>query len=189
MKVADGGGTDRHAEEILADLGDAPLADAIGSAEQGTHGLDSRPESTSNVGGQPSTVDPLALGTGESVLAVLGDVWSDRGNLDDLVAKRFGIVAGQRGATVSAGVGFEFDDVIGWKEWSRVLGVSMLTALGFAGWRLGWCGFDRRWVRGRRLGGVGRVLVESGFEVSEPGFEIANVRLNRRWQGVEDLRW
>jgi len=57
----------------------------------------------------------LALGTGEAVLAVFGDVRPDRGNLDDLVAKRFGIVAGQRGATVSAGVGLELDDVIGWK--------------------------------------------------------------------------
>ncbi len=113
MKVADGGGTDWDGEEILANLSDAPLADAIGSAEQCTHGLDSRPVSTTNIGWQPSTVDPLALGTGESVLAVFGDVWPDRGNLDDLVAKRLGIVAGQRSATVSAGIGFEFDDVIG----------------------------------------------------------------------------
>jgi len=70
-----------------------------------------------------------------------------------------------------------------------VLGVSVLSALGFSGRRFGWCGFDGRWVRRRRLGGVGGVLVESGFEVSESGFEIANVRLNRQWQGVEDLRW
>ena len=146
LKVADGSGTDGDAEQILADLGNAPFADAIGSTEQGTHGLNSWPVPTTNISGQPSTIDSLALGTGESVLAVFGDVWPDGWDLDDLVAKGLGIVASQRSATVSAGIGFEFDDVIRRQWWPRVLGVSALSALGFSRRRFEWCGFGGRRV-------------------------------------------
>jgi len=47
------------------------------------------------------------------------------------------------------------------------LGVPVLTARFVAGKRLGRGVFEDRWVRRGRLGRVGRILLESGFEVGE----------------------
>ena len=52
------------------------------------------------------------------MLAVFGDVRPDRGDLDDLVAKRLGVTAGQRCVAMPADVGSEFNDVIGRELWS-----------------------------------------------------------------------
>jgi hypothetical protein len=50
------------------------------------------------------------------------------------------------------------------------LGVSALTARSVVGRRLGWGAFEGRRVGGGRLGGIGGVLLESGFEVGEASF-------------------
>jgi hypothetical protein len=101
----------------------------------------------------------------EAVAAILGDDESDGRHVPDLMTQRSRIVAVQRFVAAAAGGGFALQHAVGpVVEGALRLGMSVLAA-GFLGrGRLGRCAFEGRWVGRRRLGGVGRVLVEALLE-------------------------
>jgi hypothetical protein len=103
--------------------------------------------------------------------AVLGDNGPDGRHVPDLVTQRLRVVAMQRLLAMAAGRRFAIVDGVGViDEGALDLGVSVLSARFFARRRLGRGAFEDRWVRRRRSGGVGRILLESGFEVGESSF-------------------
>ena len=89
-------------------------------------------------------------------------------NVPDLVSERLGVVAVQRLVAVAAGGGLTFKHTIGRiAEVALGLGMSVLAA-GFVGrGRLGRRSLEGGRVGRGRLGGVGGVLVESGFEIGK----------------------
>jgi hypothetical protein len=96
------------------------------------------------------------------------------------MTQRLRVVAVQRTLTMAADCWFAVVDVVGViDEGALDLGVPVLTARLVAGRRLGRGAFEGRLVRRGRLGGVGRILLESGFKVSEASF----VALDQRSDG------
>jgi hypothetical protein len=81
------------------------------------------------------------------------------------------IVAVQRLLAMAAGCRFAIVDRVGViDEGALSLGVPALTTRLVAGRRLGRGAFEGRRIGGRWFGGIGGVLLESGFEVSEASF-------------------
>ena len=106
-----------------------------------------------------------AARTSEAVTAVLGDDGPHRRNIPDLMTQRLRVVAMQRPLAMAADCRFAVVDGIGViDEGTLGLSVSVLTAGFFGRGRLGRCAFEGRRVGGRRLGGVGGVLVEALLE-------------------------
>jgi hypothetical protein len=100
------------------------------------------------------------------VTAVLGVDGPDWWYVPDLMAQRLWVVAMQRLATVAASQLLAVVDGVGMiDECTLGLVMPLLTTRFVGGRRLGWRAFEGRWVGRRWLGGVGGVLVESGFEV------------------------
>src|SRR5262245_17789243 len=102
---------------------------------------------------------------------------ANRRDLNNLVTERLGVGPGQRVAAPGACLRAEFNDGVRREIRAGPPAVPGLAALPPDGWdlRRGWLGVWQ--VRRRRPGGVGRVLVQPGFEVGEPCFEIPDVCL------------
>ena len=102
---------------------------------------------------------------------VLGDDGADGRHVPDLMTQRLRVIAMQRLLAITAGRRFAIVDGVGVSDEGALnLGVPLLTARFVAGRRLGRGAFESRRVRRGRLGGVGRILLESGFEVGESSF-------------------
>jgi hypothetical protein len=102
--------------------------------------------------------------------AILGDPRSDRGKFCHLVEQRSGVLTGEVMATASALQGLAVAglvDSLGGDQGAGVTAMSGLPSASLARGRSGRPSLDRRRVGGRRLGGVGGVLVEPLFEVSD----------------------
>lgn len=98
----------------------------------------------------------------------------------------------QRLLTMAAGRGFAIVDGVGViDEVALDLGVPLLTARFLVGRRLGWGAFDGGWIRRGRLGGVGRILLEPGFQISETLFVVLdegkNSGLSSRWDFLPEF--
>ena len=122
----------------------------------------------------------------EAVAAVFGDERLDRRHVPDLMTQRLRVVAIQRLLAMAAGCRFAVvDGVRVIDEGALDLGVSLLTARFVVGRRLGWGAFEGRRIGRRRLGGVGRILLETGFQIGKTLFvmldEGKNSGLSSRW--------
>jgi hypothetical protein len=107
--------------------------------------------------------------------AILRHDRGDRGQFGHLVPERVGVVSGQRPPAPSAGVRLALPDVVGTLDQGPpVLRMAGLAAGLLPRGRLGRGPLDGRRVGGWRLGGVGRVLAESGFQLGDPGFELSD---------------
>jgi hypothetical protein len=120
------------------------------------------------------------------VAAVLGDERPDRRHVPDLMTQRLRVVAKQRLLAMAAGCRFAVVDGVGViDEGALDLGVPLLTARFVVGRRFGWGAFEGRRIGRRRLGGVGRILLEPGFEIGETLFVVLdegkNSGLSSRW--------
>lgn len=120
--------------------------------------------------------------------AVLGDDGSDGRYIPDLVKQRLRVVAVQRTLAMAADCWFAVVNGVGViDEGALGLGVPVLTARFVAGRRLGRCAFEGWRVRRGRLGGIGGVLLESGFEVGEALFVALNQGQDRGLSSRWDL--
>ena len=171
LEVAHRGGADGDAAQVAQQPGDAPLADAVGPAQQRGRGLDAGAVAGRDAGREFAARDAAAPGARQAVAAVLGDVRADGREFDDLMDERLGVVAGEGVAAVGAGRRPEFDDGVGGQDGAVVAGVAELAALGLAGRRLGRGGLDVGPIGRRRPGRVGGVLAEAGFELGDAGGE------------------
>jgi hypothetical protein len=112
-----------------------------------------------------------ATPTGEAVTAVFGDGGPDGRHVPDLMTQRLRVVAVKRLLAMAADRRFAVVDGVGViDEGTLDLGVPVLTARFVAGRRLGRGAFEARRVGGGWLGGIGGVLLQSGFEVGEASF-------------------
>jgi hypothetical protein len=87
------------------------------------------------------------------------------------MTQRLRVIAMQRLLAMAAGRGFAIVDGVGViDEGALDLGVTVLPSRFVAGRRLGRGAFEGRRVGRGWFGGIGGVLLESGFEVSEASF-------------------
>jgi hypothetical protein len=104
------------------------------------------------------------------------------------MTQRLRVVAVQRLLAMTAGSGFAVVDSVGViDEGALGLGVPALTAGFVAGRRLGRGAFEGWRIGGRWFGGIGGVLLESGFEVSEASFVLLNQRPDSGLSSRRDL--
>ncbi len=95
LEVAHRGRADRYPEQIPAEPSHPPLADAVRPAEQGAHRLHTRPVPAAGVRRQGRAGDSPTVRARQAVPPVLGHDRADGGQLDDLMAERIGVVAGE----------------------------------------------------------------------------------------------
>jgi hypothetical protein len=88
------------------------------------------------------------------VTTVFGDNGSNRREFEDLMDQRIRIIAGQRCLAVGAGIGPQFDNLIGWERGSCAFGVSGLSAFVSSRGGSWWRRLDVRTVGGWWLGRV-----------------------------------
>jgi hypothetical protein len=122
------------------------------------------------------------------VAAVLGDDGPNGRHIPDLVAERLRVVAMQRLLAITADRRFAIVDGIGViDEGALCLIVPVLTSRFVAGRRLGRGALEGRRIGGRWFGGIGGVLLESGFEVSEASFVSLDQSQDSGLSGGRDL--
>jgi len=122
-------------------------------------------------GGRGAACGQSATRAGEAVTAVFGDGGTDGRHVPDLMTEWLRVVAVKRLLAMAADRRFAVVDGVGViDEGTLDLGVPVLTARFVAGRRLGRGAFEGRRVEGRWFGGIGGVLLQSGFEVSEASF-------------------
>jgi hypothetical protein len=134
----------------------------------------------------------------EAVSLIFGDERLDLGEFPNLMADRVAIRSGKRGPAPATGRWHAGDEGrAGFDGHQRplVLGMAGLTTARTLGPRLGPHGFGVRMFRGGRLGGVGGVLADSGFEFNDAGgeaFDLSRLPVDEsddtRGEGGQDIR-
>ena len=132
------------------------------------------------------------------MLLVLGDDRLELGEFPDLMADGLEIDSGERFPAPATRVWRTGDDggaVFDGNEGSLVFGVAGLTTVRTLGLGLGSNGFGVRVLGGWRLGGVGRVFADLGFELGDTcveTFDVSGLPLNEGedcwWESSQDIR-
>ena len=117
---------------------------------------------------------------------VLRDDGTNERHFPYLMTQRLRVIAVQGPLAMAADRRFAMVDGVGLIDDGALdLGVSLLTARFVVGRRLGWGAFEGRRIGRRRLGGVGRILLETGFQIGKTLFvmldEGKNSGLSSRW--------
>jgi hypothetical protein len=156
---------DRQAEEVVGQLANGQLPQAVAAGQDSQQGLQPRAESPiRHAGRQRGTGAGAAGRASEPVQAILRHLGFDRWYLGDLVPARVRVFAVKGLPALAAGRGHQRDglpDLLGRHQGALLACVAGLPSLLTTRRGLGRSAFDVGRVAGRRPGGVGGVLVEA----------------------------
>jgi hypothetical protein len=187
---------DRQTEEVAGDLLDLALTEAVTAGERGQHRLQIGAEtSCGDPRGETRTGRDAASGAGQAMEPVFVDQRLDLGQFGDLMDQGGRVIAAQGMATAAAIGGPAIGrraDLFRRDQTAPSPAMSRLPAPFATGGRGGGLALQPDGIRRRRLGGIGGIELQPGFEIADASLEFKDPSVDGVQDGQEGdpgFRW